>query len=759
MDMKNVMKTLMVCLVVTLVFIMVRTTAMAQLSFGFPPLWDYPAFSTQPLVVPTVSATTGDILIDNFEYWDSPYNHGWIQLEPAYPTYGFGMGYATIFNTVLDLQQGSRVLDVYRPASIFLLGTPYAQHRIARGIGADARTNGVISFDFRAPLGIEPWDIFQMAIACSNADGDAINITLVPTGVNTGSNSTEGMYGTLISRNGDNITVQLGRGLLDGSWHAVWLDLVDVVHRAYDETLDPADPNSWLIRQVDFVQVSGQMFRLDNLMLRAGYGHELLDYPDFFEMGPLYAQIFEPYTYIFVADYAGSEIKTLGEEGNIVECSSIFHFMLDPETYFLYGDPNDPNDEVYQYYVDELGADPNLFGENDPNVADALDLPFFIVDFSLPVFADPNLRFGGSQLDCIKGSGTLGWNATVNGYGANGIQAFLLEPLSTVPYDGMPTYLPAYYDAIEAALLYGRPSFPPGAVIALEAAMWNSGISVWPNVAALNWTPQYFEDLIVTIEVTNGVHSDVRTFPMSVVNYPVENYAPVLQLDIDDQIFYVGELGAYIMTFIDPDCFIFSQAYNLNGQTPATTHVPWNTPGMAPRDDMSSLVWTMTLNGLPSYQYGPWINSIIGQCTGIISWVPQFEGAYDAVVTCSDNRGGVAFGEITIFCVNRGTWLNHPPIILGGPTQPVTMVAGQEFILHTPNFAVEDPDGDEIYASCNIGTCGRTPSGDFMWKFQSNFPGSYMVEIVFYDIRGGYAVMEFFVDVKPWWSYPSAFLP
>ncbi|MGA1795344.1 MAG: hypothetical protein ACMUIL_05725 [bacterium] len=81
------------------------------------------------------------------------------------------------------------------------------------------------------------------------------------------------------------------------------------------------------------------------------------------------------------------------------------------------------------------------------------------------------------------------------------------------------------------------------------------------------------------------------------------------------------------------------------------------------------------------------------------------------------------------------------------------MKAGEEFILHSPNFAVEDPDGDEIYASCNIGSCGRAPDGSFIWKFQSNFPGSYMVEIIFYDIRGGYAIMEFFLDVKPWWSY------
>ena len=168
---------------------------------------------------------------------------------------------------------------------------------------------------------------------------------------------------------------------------------------------------------------------------------------------------------------------------------------------------------------------------------------------------------------------------------------------------------------------------------------------------------------------------------------------------------------------------------------------------------MDGLTWGMTINGLNAYQYGPWIETIITPCTGLISWVPKFEGAYDAIVTCSDARGGTAFGEITIFAVNQGTWLNHPPIIKSRPTQPVVIKAGEEFMLHYPTLNVEDPDGDQMYASCNIGSCGRAPDGSFIWRFQSNFPGSYLVEIVFFDIRGGYAVMEFFLDVKPWWSY------
>ncbi|MGA1844998.1 MAG: hypothetical protein ACMUIS_10600 [bacterium] len=781
--MKSVKKTLIVCVVVALVMVMVETAAIAQVGFGFPPLWNFPSFSTQPLQVPTWEDPflgEGDILIDNFEYWDSPYNHGWRQSEPAYPTYGFGMGYATIFNTVLDLQEGSRVLDVYRPASVFLLGTPYEKHMIFHGLysppsaidqdGEDfinLNNDPVLSFQFRAPLGIEKWDIFEIAVAGYTGASipNDITVRLVPLQPPAGAclgavNSTEGMYGYQAAvtgfRNSSGttagsmeVTVYLGRGLLDGSWHVVWINLPDAVKAAVDasDDIESSERSDWYMAQANAILLSGQMFRLDNLMFRADSGHDLMDYPDLFEMGPLYAQMFEPYRFLFFADYAGARIAAHDVDGHKSECDHVSDLMLNPKNFMLVEDPNDPDDPVVKYWTD-LGADPNLFGKNDPNIATLFKRDQFVVDLSLPIFADANMRLGGEMAKCVIAQGTLGWNATVGGYGANGVQAFLLQPLPVYPYDGMPTYYPAYYAVLDVIAAYGKPFYRPELAFMLEGALWNAGVTVWPNIAALDYTPMYFEDLIITIEVTNGVHSDVRTFPISVVNYPVENYPPVVQLDIDDQIFYVGELGEYIVNFIDPDCFIFSM-----GQPAATTHVPGYPLNANFRTDMEGMTWNLTINGLPNYQYGPWIEQIVNPCSGLIGWVPKFEGAYDAVITCRDARGALGFGEITIFAVNRGTWLNHPPIILGGPTQPVVIKAGEEFILHTPNFSVEDPDGDQLYASCNLGSCGCAPDGSFIWTFQSNFPGSYMVEIVFYDIRGGYAVMEFFLDVKPWWTY------
>jgi hypothetical protein len=337
------------------------------------------------------------------------------------------------------------------------------------------------------------------------------------------------------------------------------------------------------------------------------------------------------------------------------------------------------------------------------------------------------------------------WNATVGGLGANGVQFFEVTPLEINPYDGMPTYIPAYYHAEDVVAVYGKPFLGPLPCLYLESALWNAGFVQWPNIGKMDFTPQYFEDLILTLEVTNGRQSEVETFPISVVNYPVENYPPVIE-KAEPRVFYVGQLSTYAVGVSDPDCMIFSRS-----PIPATTHTP-ATFGQF-RQDMDSITWQMTLSGLPSYQYGPWIESLINSCNGLISFTPQFEGAYETILVATDSRGGIGIQDFPIFAVNQGTWLNHPPIILDEWHSPQVVRAGEELILTEPKWEVIDPDGDEIYYACNIGSCGFTSDGKFMWTFQSNFPGTYQVEIIAYDIRGGYGIAHVLVEVKPWWSY------
>jgi hypothetical protein len=273
-----------------------------------------------------------------------------------------------------------------------------------------------------------------------------------------------------------------------------------------------------------------------------------------------------------------------------------------------------------------------------------------------------------------------------------------------------PNYDPATDDTPYLALIENP-------MYALATALLNSGYEVFPQ--ALRIVPhlgQVFEDMVVTARVSDGVVTDKETFPVSVVNYPVTNNPPIIN-DVDDQIFYVGMQNGYRILALDPDL-----------------------------QDMGGLTYHATLNGLPSYQYGPWMNQIIGPCTGVLSFAPQFEGALDCIVTVTDPRGMFAVCEITIFCVNQGTWFNHPPIILGDLDSPQTIRAGEKFV--ADEMAFEDPDGDKMYWSCNIGSVGNNG----IYTFQTQFPGYYLVQITAYDIRGGAATTEFVIHVRPWWS-------
>jgi hypothetical protein len=538
---------------------------------------------------------------------------------------------------------------------------------------------------------------------------------------------------------------KIGRQFNQGTWSHIIrdldrdLDLTDDGERNFSDGYGPdpdtGDPGDSMVAMLKFQH---PLLRLDNIAFhKSGVITGQTYQPHLFKIGPRYAQIFEPYRYLFFADYDTGD----------PDISNVMDFLLTDNLADIF--MTDPN-EIRDYWI-SMGADPNKFGEEaDPNIS-ALFNRDFIVDVNLPIFANPNYRLGNNPyLKLIPGTHvnqTLSWNATMGGYGASGVEFDQIVPLEIYPYDGMPTYVPAYYDTKEVIDQYGKPFFGPLAIFFLESALWNAGFTYWPNIARIDYMPQVFENLILTIEVTNGKVSDMETFPISVVNYPVENHPPYIE-DVDDQIFYVDQSNSYAVGAIDPDCTIFSLSNN-----PATTHIPGIPLSDQYRKDMDSMFWSLVLNGLPSYQYGPWIEQIINPGSGLISWIPKFEGVYNAIISCSDSLGSTSFNEFTIFAVTRGTWLNHPPVIIRDWDHPQVVNAGETIYLTTPTFEIEDPDGDRLYFSCNIGSCGTTPNGDFYWTFNTYYPGLYKVEIMAFDIRGGYAVITIDLDVKPWWSY------
>jgi len=792
--MERTLRTLIVYFILIIILIRFDSRAYAQDRGSL--LSMTPSFGSQPLSVPTGADTDGDgafdtILVDNFEYWDSPYNHGWIQTEPPYPIYGFGIGFSAIFNTVLDLQEGSRVLDVFRPNSPFLLGTPYEKHGILHDLSTPSISRGgkslryidltqypVLSFEFKAFLGIEFWDIFRFDITGKTKAGYDITVQIGPWYPTEIVFNKDEYYPSSViglARRGQRPSIGVKIDILrhipslvspEGSWHVIWIDIQERVKSAIDsfDGIPEGERDAWYITRADRILITGQMFRMDDISFR---DKDYLSFPqgslDIFELGPLYAQIFEPYRYILMAEYV--------TDRPIKKISDVM-FPKDPKQRIFITDPNEIRDV---WISDLLSLDPNYhvidpkhpqydpnymkrwipgdpdFGKPDPVAGMHLRKGFFI-DSTLPIFADKRYRIGGSMSAELRSHGTLGWNTSINGYGQNAIQAFFFKPLPINPYDGMPTYIMNKFSGIEAITRYGQSHFGPAQCFSLESALWNSGVELWPNIAYMDYTPQYFEDLIISVEVSNGITSEVLTFPVSVVNYPVENYPPQAQPRICPRLFPINEKSTCVLFFLDPDCFIFSMA-QLQGRQPATTHIPgWPINDWSEiRNDQDSLLYRCDLSGFPTYIYGPWIEDTFDPYTGLFELTPKFEGINRLIVTCTDSRGATGFGDRPVLSVNQNSWLNHPPMTLTTPSRPQVARAGEEIIIN--QIRVVDPDGGQVYASCNIGSVGRTAEGTFIWSFQTNFPGQYIVEILFFDIRGGSTAIQFPLDVKPWWSY------
>ncbi|MGA1794984.1 MAG: hypothetical protein ACMUIL_03895 [bacterium] len=778
---------------VLILAMLIPPPAVAFMPLAYPPVrYDYDQVYGQPSFSPMMEDPfmgEGDILVDNFEYWDSPYNHGWRGGYP-WPIYSVAPWTDSRFTATLDLQARSRVLDMFQYEYHYLLWslmdstfddwhdivyslfTPPSAADTDGETGISMETNAIFTFDFRAPLGMREQDIPELDIIGEGC-GREITIRLlakrpwcdecIVQEVHTAS----GSYTIApVVRAADDkeltIDVLLGRDILDGSWHTVWIDCADAVRQAVIH--ERLDPDAWCIERANAVTITGgRRFRLDNIVFRASYATGGLESPVLFRMGPLYAQLLEHNRYLFVADYTGKKVTVFDGEENR-EISRIIDLCLNPASFIFVEDPNDPSDPVVSYWT-KLGADPNLFGGNDPAMAALFGRDQFIVDLNLPIFSDPNLRMGtsgpGPAAQKLIDQGSLGWYADLSGHSAAETDPSLeFGPLPIDPYDGVPTYLPVHYSVIQTVKMTGKPFFRPDFVFILEGALWNAGMTVWPMIAALDFTPQYIEELMVTLRVAGGTHSDTCIFPLSVVNYGVANYAPVAQA-VEDQIFYVGEEGEYLVNFIDPDCFIFTMSTGAGN-----SHSPGFPVSASYRTDVEGLSWN-DYHGMIwpwSWVNCPW--SIVHPTTGLIRWEPDSVGIRDMLVTCTDARDDHGFVQFEIFVDDRGTGSNHPPEILRAPEEPLVVRVGEGCLLGYPQLVVQDPDDDELYASCNLGTCNRMPDGTFVWEwgfssdspgsyFLSMLPGTYVVEIIFYDLKGGRARTEFSVEVRPWWAYTS----
>ncbi|MGA1875700.1 MAG: hypothetical protein ACMUIA_08825 [bacterium] len=251
-------------------------------------------------------------------------------------------------------------------------------------------------------------------------------------------------------------------------------------------------------------------------------------------------------------------------------------------------------------------------------------------------------------------------------------------------------------------------------------ALKNSGYDVWPNfIRMMIGEPgQVFEDMIFTCTVSDGMSSDSETFPVSSVNYPVTNMPPLIE-DVKDQYFEVGKVGTYQIVAHDPDQ---GDIITFEGRV---TH-PWG----------NAVGCTCDLY-------------MIDRLTGTISFFVYREEKMNFVAIVKDSHDMYSVAEFTIFCVDPEPEpvINRPPEIVTMIESPQRIRAGQVFLLPGPCF--QDPDGDPLYYSCNIGSF--TEKGGY--SLLTYFPGTYQITLMAYDMRGRSAAQEFTLEVLPWWSY------
>ncbi|MGA1845306.1 MAG: hypothetical protein ACMUIS_12150 [bacterium] len=227
----------------------------------------------------------GDILVDNFEYWDSPYNHGWRNLGYG-SVYGIiDSGYSGPFQTILDLQARSRALDVVvqhwyppwafiprlctsfddRQSILYSLYTPPSAADTNGAIGISMETNAIFTFDFWAPRDIGDLDVPELDIIGEGCGRD-VTIRLltkrprcdecIVTEVHTAS-GTYAIAPVVPAADGEQLTIDvlLGRDILDDSWHTVWIDLADAVTQAVIH--EGLDPDAWCIEMAYAVKITG----------------------------------------------------------------------------------------------------------------------------------------------------------------------------------------------------------------------------------------------------------------------------------------------------------------------------------------------------------------------------------------------------------------------------------------------------------------------------------------------------------------------
>jgi len=329
------------------------------------------------------------ILLDNFEYWNNPHKMGW-KIIDFWSPYTYIWNYSSFYlNAVLDFEEGSRVLDVYMPPSVFLIDILKNSTCAIKKKAAYTDPNGAVfqsipaEFNFlhykvRAPLAIEQFEAFRFEMEVTTDSNGYAKIVIIPKdkveGVSPGNflETVEEDVET-ISNDQENpsiIKIYIGNKYADNKWHQMEVDLNAAIKK-YSSLNEE-------LAQIQTVIVRGNQYRLDDIIFfKSSQCDPHNNLPHLFYIGPVYVQLYgwppstlcdrwiyaEDLDLMITAEHRENGIRFPGiadDRGIVLEYEN--------------EDPADQNINLETLHVYAYGTDKKIIYHNTPRTPNDADL-------------------------------------------------------------------------------------------------------------------------------------------------------------------------------------------------------------------------------------------------------------------------------------------------------------------------------------------------------------------------------------------------
>ncbi|MCL6584341.1 MAG: hypothetical protein K6U11_11975 [bacterium] len=280
-------------------------------------------------------------IFDDFEYWDSPYNHGWQTSDPSYPVNGFGIGYGLIY-TQLDKAEGSRVLCVHCSPSVMNGLQPYclAYYSVKDPTTGQPPQGAGLTYKIKAPVGLEKFTQVQCYVLVKTKENSWIWLNYSPIDgqgpQNLGTFSPPIPLPKSLAAASPTpcISYPLGREIQDTTWHLVVRNLQEDLDQAQKASLLPKPQHLGAVYGILFL---GNEYSLDEISFSEDLARYKNRRPSLYCPGPQFATLFEPFELILYANDRDKDPLTFevqiggwGAQGTKVNKGVVLPLPLDP---------------------------------------------------------------------------------------------------------------------------------------------------------------------------------------------------------------------------------------------------------------------------------------------------------------------------------------------------------------------------------------------------------------------------------------------